>query len=618
MFHPLPLYVGLRYVRARSYSFFVSFITWASLLGVGVGVAALIVILSVMNGFESELRDRLLSLGAQVRVTEAAAAADGAARAWPPPDWHSAMRLVRGAAGVVGVAPYAELQALAVRQPEMWPVVLRGIDPQAPDSVRELAHAITQGALAQLTAGSGRIIVGAVIAERLGLTAGDSLTMLIPSVGADGTPAPKLREFSVMGVFITQGLVIGWLGVALGVGLGLELALHVETIVPFLERTFRFQILDADVYYITAIPAEVHWGNVVVIAALALALTALATVYPAVRAARTAPAEARRPGRGPLRRELVRARQWAAARRREGARRAARGGAQRHGTRAARHLRQPRRSQGRLLRRDTRQRAGARARRARRRYGGADRARGHGHAHRGRAAPAPLPGGGPHSLRHVRVRSGPRAHSHGGRGAPVPARRGRHGAAARAHRSAQSPRHSAPRRARARRPRLLRHRLDPGSCQLLPLHRDHEVDDVRHPADDRRGGRLQHRRHAGHDREGEADRHRDPAHLRRRTAQRTADLRRAGRADRACGHGARCGTRHAARGQPRVARGRARASARHAVPRRARVLHERSARVRRGRRRAQGVRRGLRAVRARDRLSGVARRPHRAGAGSAA
>ena len=421
MFHPLPLYVGLRYVRARSHSFFVSFITWASLLGVGVGVAALIVILSVMNGFESELRDRLLSLGAQVRVTEAAAASGGAARARPPPDWHSAIGLVRGAAGVVGVAPYAELQALAVRQPEMWPVVLRGIDPQAPDSVRELAHAITQGALAQLTAGSGRIIVGAVIAERLGLTAGDSLTMLVPTVGADGTPAPKLREFSVagvfevglqdhdatlvfahlddvralappgtvsgglrvrvqdvleapavaarlrallpgglevsdwtqdnanyfrairiektmmslilllivavaafnivamlvmvvtdkrtdiaimrtfgaaparvMGIFITQGLVIGWLGVALGVGLGLELALHVGTIVPFLERTFRFQILDADVYYITAIPAEVHWGNVVVIAALALALTALATVYPAVRAARTAPAEALR------------------------------------------------------------------------------------------------------------------------------------------------------------------------------------------------------------------------------------------------------------------------------------------------------------------------------------
>jgi lipoprotein-releasing system permease protein len=421
MFHPVPVYVGLRYVRARSHSFFVSFITWASLVGVGVGVAALIVILSVMNGFESELRERLLSLGAQVRVTEAGAASVGTAPAVTPPDWQSAMRVVRGAAGVVDVAPYAEVQALAVRQPEMWPVVLRGIDPQAADSVRELAHAITQGKLAQLTPGSERIIVGAVIAERLGLAAGDSLTLLIPTVGSDGTPAPKLREFSVagvfevgiqdhdatlvfahlddvralappgtiseglrvrvydvlkapevaarlrpllpsglevsdwtqdnanyfrairiektmmslilllivavaafnivamlvmvvtdkrtdiaimrtfgaaparvMGIFITQGLVIGWLGVALGVALGLELALHVEAIVPFLERTFRFQILDADVYYITAIPAEVHWGNVVAIAVVALVLTALATVYPAVRAARTAPAEALR------------------------------------------------------------------------------------------------------------------------------------------------------------------------------------------------------------------------------------------------------------------------------------------------------------------------------------
>src|SRR5205814_10334913 len=109
MFHPLPLYVGLRYVRARSHSFFVSFITWASLLGVGVGVAALIVILSVMNGFESELRDRLLSLGAQVRVTEAAAASGGAARAPPQPRRHSAEPPGPRPAGGGGVAPPADL-----------------------------------------------------------------------------------------------------------------------------------------------------------------------------------------------------------------------------------------------------------------------------------------------------------------------------------------------------------------------------------------------------------------------------------------------------------------------------------------------------------------------------
>jgi lipoprotein-releasing system permease protein len=413
MFHPLPIYVGLRYVRARSTRFFVSFITWASLIGVCVGVAALIVILSVMNGFESELRDRLLSLSAPVRVT--------ATRAAVSPDWLQIAQVARSLPGVKDAAPYAEIQALAVREPEMLPVLLRGIDPDSPTAASELAHAITQGRLADLSRGDGRVIVGEVIAERLGLSPGDALTVLVPTVDADGTPAPKLRELRVagvfeaglqdhdatlifgnladvralgpagtvseglrvqlqdvlaapavaarlrarlpstlevsdwtrdnanyfrairiektmmslilllivavaafnivamlvmvvtdkrtdiaimrtfgaaprrvMGIFITQGLVIGWLGVALGAVLGLLLAFHVDTIVPFLERTFRFQIMDADVYYITAIPSEVHWSNIAAIALAALLLTAIATVYPAIRAARTAPAEALR------------------------------------------------------------------------------------------------------------------------------------------------------------------------------------------------------------------------------------------------------------------------------------------------------------------------------------
>src|SRR5215475_4561433 len=96
MFHPLPLYIGLRYVRARSHEFFVSFITWASLIGVGVGVAALIVILSVMNGFENELRDRLLSLSAHARVTPAENATPTQA------DWDEARRVIRSMPGVAG------------------------------------------------------------------------------------------------------------------------------------------------------------------------------------------------------------------------------------------------------------------------------------------------------------------------------------------------------------------------------------------------------------------------------------------------------------------------------------------------------------------------------------
>src|ERR1700748_394789 len=98
MFHPLSLYIGLRYVRARSHKFFVSFITWASLVGVGVGMAALIVILSVMNGFEDELRDRLVSLSAHARVV----AHEGTTLPTEA-EWASAEKAVRSINGVVGV-----------------------------------------------------------------------------------------------------------------------------------------------------------------------------------------------------------------------------------------------------------------------------------------------------------------------------------------------------------------------------------------------------------------------------------------------------------------------------------------------------------------------------------
>ena len=415
MFHPLSLYVGLRYVRARTHTFFVSFITWVSLIGVCVGVAALIVILSVMNGFEGELRDRLLSLSSDARVVAMPRAEEPTLA-----EWRAAAQSIRGVPGVVGVAPYIEAQALAVRTPEMLPVTLRGIDAQAEGSVTALGHLIRAGRLSDLQPGSDRALVGAVIAEQLGVETGDHLTLLILRVAPDGTPEPKLRELTVagifeaglqehdgtlifanfddvralgvapsgeglrvrftdpleaplmaqrlrpvlprglevidwtvdqasyfrairiektmmslilllivavaafnivamlvmvvndkrtdiailrtfgaaprriMGVFVTQGLVIGWLGVALGVALGVLIAHNVETIVPWLERTFGFQIMDSEVYYVTAIPSEVHGANVIAIALAALVLTAGATLYPALRAARVPPAEALR------------------------------------------------------------------------------------------------------------------------------------------------------------------------------------------------------------------------------------------------------------------------------------------------------------------------------------
>jgi lipoprotein-releasing system permease protein len=103
-----------------------------------------------------------------------------------------------------------------------------------------------------------------------------------------------LSPGGIIAVFMTQGVLIGWIGAALGVALGLALACNVDVIVPFLEQTFGFHFMDPDVYYISGLPSEVHPGDVVRIGTAAFILTLAATVYPALQAARTQPAEALR------------------------------------------------------------------------------------------------------------------------------------------------------------------------------------------------------------------------------------------------------------------------------------------------------------------------------------
>src|ERR1700722_1131847 len=154
VFLPFAPFVGLRYVRARSHKFFVSFITWVSLLGVGLGVAALIVIISVMNGFEGELRDQLLALSADARVVPAANGAPDQRQ------WDSVAARLRTQPGVTGVAPYVEIQALAVHQPDMLPVVLRGIDPATEPSVSDIAKVLRDGRLKDLSAGDDHVLIG--------------------------------------------------------------------------------------------------------------------------------------------------------------------------------------------------------------------------------------------------------------------------------------------------------------------------------------------------------------------------------------------------------------------------------------------------------------------------
>jgi lipoprotein-releasing system permease protein len=413
MFHPLPIFVGLRYVRTRRQGFFVSFISWVSMLGVCVGVAAMITIISVMNGFEGELRSRLVSLTAHATVQG------------PPAlmrDWRTVAARARGVPGTTGVAPFVDVQAMIGRAGHLQPVLLHGLDPAVEGEVSDVERHMVQGALADLVPGARRIVLGAVVAWQLGADVGDEITVMVPGrelissggrprlqtftvsgvfeVGlkehdgglalvalddaaqlAGGTAVPgglRLRFDDVMGaparaarvaavlgdgvrvsdwteqhaayfrairiektmmslilllvvavaafnivaalvmvvnekrsdiailrtlglarrgvvgVFFTQGLVIGAIGTALGVVLGLLVAFNVGAIVPVLERLFGFHVMDPTVYYIIAIPSEVRAGQVLSIGLVAFALTVLATIYPALRGAATEPAEALR------------------------------------------------------------------------------------------------------------------------------------------------------------------------------------------------------------------------------------------------------------------------------------------------------------------------------------
>lgn len=408
MIRPLELFVALRYVRSREAGFFVSFITWVSLLGVALGVMALITILSVMNGFEGELRGRLLSLSAHATIV----AADGGVL-----DGEALAAAARRTAGVAGAAPYAEQQALLVHGTEMSSATLRGIDPAREGSVTLIDRSLVSGSLAALVPGSNQVVLGRALAFRLRVNPGDELTVMVPAAGGDGELTPRIRAFTVagvfevglqdhdatlalahlddvgalmaqrgatgvrlrfddvfrapaaaralaatlgpglesrdwtlenasyfrairiektmmtlilllvvavaafnivamlvmvvrakrtdiailrtlglaprgiVGIFLAQGVLIGWSGALLGIAGGVAIAANVGAIVPFLENTFGFRIFDADVYYVTEIPSRIEAADVIVVAAVALGLTLAATLYPALRAARTEPAD---------------------------------------------------------------------------------------------------------------------------------------------------------------------------------------------------------------------------------------------------------------------------------------------------------------------------------------
>ncbi|GIZ53558.1 lipoprotein-releasing ABC transporter permease subunit [Noviherbaspirillum aridicola] len=412
---PFEWLVGLRYTRAGRRSgrnSFISFISMTSMIGIALGVAALIVVLSVMNGFQKEVRDRMLSVLPHIEVFGAYGGM---------PDWQLTAKEAMQLPEVKGAAPYVAAQAMMMRDETVRGVMIRGVLPAEEPRVSDVAAQVKLGRFDSLQPGEFNIVLGRELARGLQVGVGDRVTMIAPQ--GQVTPAgvlPRLKQFtvgaifeaghneydsslafihiddamrmfklqeptglrlrvadmqrapevalalsrtlsgdllildwskqnrtwfaavqtekrmmfiiltliiavaafnlvstlvmtvtdkqadiailrtlgaspaSIMKIFMIQGAMVGLLGTAIGVGLGVLVALNIDVIVPFIERLLGVQFLSKEIYLITSLPSDLRWPDVWTIGGVAVVLAFLATLYPSWRAANVRPAEALR------------------------------------------------------------------------------------------------------------------------------------------------------------------------------------------------------------------------------------------------------------------------------------------------------------------------------------
>ncbi len=410
---PYELLVGLRYTRAKRRNHFISFISIASMVGIALGVTALIVVLSVMNGFQQELRTRILGVASHVQVQ---GFDSGLA------DWQQVAREASTNPAVVAAAPYVNQQGLLANGPSVQGALVRGILPQEEERVADIGEHMKAGRLEDLQPGRFGIVLGSELAFAVGARLGEKVVLISPQ--GQVTPAgilPRIKQFTVVGIFevgmyeydaglalihledaqrlyrlgdrvsgvrlklsdmfdapgvaraltrslsadvlvtdwtrshanffravqiekrvmfiiltlivavaafnlvsslvmtvtdkqadiailrtlgatpgsimkifVIQGSLIGTVGTLIGAVAGVIVALNIETIVPAIEGAFNVQFLAKDVYYISDLPSQLQWADVITICAVSLVLSFAATLYPSYRAARVNPAEALR------------------------------------------------------------------------------------------------------------------------------------------------------------------------------------------------------------------------------------------------------------------------------------------------------------------------------------
>jgi lipoprotein-releasing system permease protein len=412
---PFEWLVGIRYTRAGKRSArnsFISFISLISMAGIALGVAALIVVLSVMNGFQKEVRDRMLSVLSHIEVFDGSGAMQ---------DWQAIAKDAFKDKEVIGAAPYVAAQSMISRGETLRGVMIRGVLPDQEPNVSDVAKQVRQGSFSDLKAGQFNIVLGGELARSLQVGLGDKVTLIAPQ--GQVTPAgvlPRLKQFTVVGIFeaghyefdsslafiqlndaqtmfrlsapsglrlrvtdmlrapqvsndlsqilpgdlyirdwsqqnsnwfaavktekrmmfiiltliiavaafnlvstlvmtvtdkqadiailrtlgasplsimkifMIQGALVGLIGTAAGVGLGVLIASNIEVIVPFIEHLLHVQFLPKSIYVISELPSDLRWPDVGTIGGVAVVLAFLATIYPSWWAARVKPAEALR------------------------------------------------------------------------------------------------------------------------------------------------------------------------------------------------------------------------------------------------------------------------------------------------------------------------------------
>ena len=409
MFKPISLYIGLRYTRARRSNHFISFIALVSMIGLTLGVAVLITVLSVMNGFDRELKNRVLGMVPQATVSSTQILTD----------WPVLAKKIDQHEHVTGVAPFTQLQGMLTAQGQVAGIMVSGIEPSYEKKVSIIQNHMVEGSIDSLKKGEFGIVLGKQMTDALGLRLNDNVTLILPE--ATPSPAgvvPRFKRFKIVGIFsigaevdsmigyialndastllrlpdgaqgirmklddiflapqvaddvvkdlpgnfyasnwtythgnlfsaiqmekamvslllflivlvaafnivsslvmvvtdkksdiailrtlgaspttitkifMVQGTVIGVVGTLAGAALGIVFATTISSLIGWLNSAFGLHLFDA--YFINYLPSYLRWQDVILIVGLSLLLSFLATIYPAMRAAKIQPAEALR------------------------------------------------------------------------------------------------------------------------------------------------------------------------------------------------------------------------------------------------------------------------------------------------------------------------------------